>query len=151
MTEGDSPVGDCVRCGSPLQGRNRFCEVCGASASPPGQTTEVISRHSGPSQGPSLADGRGSRSGGYGCSAVMIGVLVVGFFVLIGLANGLDEGAGWAVVIFGLPALVLSAVLLLVGPWAIGKMDRRNEAEARRREREEYLRELQIRDHEERR
>ncbi len=81
----------------------------------------------------------------------MIGVLVVGFFVLIGVANGLDEGAGWAVVVFGLPILVLSVVLLLVWPWAMREMDRRNRAEAYRQQREEYLRELQIRDHERRR
>ncbi len=150
MADGYTPT--CPQCGRALQAEDRFCRICGAAIAPsPQRVEQAITRQNAASQGLGSVDSRERRSGGYGCSAVMIGVLVVGFFVLIGVANGLDEGAGWAVVVFGLPILVLSALLLLVWPWAMGEMDRRNRAEAYRQQREEYLRELQIRDHKRRR
>ncbi len=141
----------CTQCGGPLGEGNKFCGFCGAALSPPLQQAEEVPKHTAAPQGSGSADSTQRRGGGeYGCSIFTMGALIVGFFVLIGVANGLDEGAGWAVVVFGLPILVLSAVFLVSWHWAIGEMDRRNKAEAYRQQREEYLRELQIRDHQRR-
>lgn len=63
-----------------------------------------------------------------------------------GIANGLDEGAGWTVVVLGGPVVVLSVILLLISPWAMNNLDRQFRERDYREERETHLRELQIRD-----
>lgn len=152
MTKQDQPGRYCGQCGNPFQEGDRFCRTCGTAVATSSQREEqMILRRNATSEDPRPADSGESRSGGYGCSVFTMGALVVGFFVLIGIANGLDPGAGWAVVVFGTPLLILSALFLIAWHWAIREMDRRNEEERRRQAREEYLRELQIRDYEERR
>ena len=147
----------CENCRAEVGLGDAFCASCGERLGEAGRdrddpyaafapVSESGARGGGGRPAP---EGRGGR--GYGCSAVAMGALVVGFLVLFAVANGLDEGGGWVVVVFGVPVLVLSAVFLVVWHWAIGEMDRRNKAERDRQEREDYLRELQIRDHEGRR
>ena len=137
MTKEDGAVSYCGQCGNSLREGDRFCRICGAAVSPSIQQAERgIPGQSAASERPGSVSSRGHHGGGGdGCSIFTMGVLVVGFFVLIVVANGIDERAGWAVVVFGLPVLAMSAVFLLAWHWAIGEMDRRNEAEARRRAR----------------
>ena len=151
------PRQHCRSCGAASWPGDAFCASCGERLGKAGRDRDdsyaafAPVSESGARGGGSRPAHEGRGGGGFGCSAVAMGVLVVGFFVLIAVANGLDEGGGWVVVVFGVPVLVLSAVFLVVWHWAIGEMDRRNKAERDRQEREDYLRELQIRDREERR
>ena len=89
---------------------------------------------------------QGQGGEGIGCTPIMIGAVLVVFVILIGMANSLDEGAGWAVVVLGGPVVVLSVILLLVWPWAMNNLDRQTRERDYREGRETYLRGLQIKD-----
>ena len=89
---------------------------------------------------------RGQGGGGIGCTPIMIGTVLLVFVLLIGVANSLDEGAGWAVVVLGAPVVVLSMILLLVWPWAMNNLDRQSHQRDYQEGHENHLRELRIRD-----